>query len=209
MTAAHRAGAPSAASLAQFAVLVLAAFYVPPLLINVGLIPFSQRFVVLVAVAGGLALVALRRGTAARDLGLRTDNLRSALVVNGALALVAGSAVLAAFWLGLIRRPRAVDWLWFGPFYVLVSCPAQEFACRGFLFAEMRRRGITGAWPQTIISAVTYAFLHIIYRNWLALLAPLSIGLVWRTIYRRHPNLWGVVLSHAVLGLISIVVGLV
>src|SRR5262249_54413506 len=126
LSAAHRAAAPSAASLAQFTALVLVAFYVPPLLIFVGLIPFSQRFYVLVAVAGSLALVALGRGTAARDLGLRTDNLRPALAVNAVLALVVGSALLAAFWLGLIRRPRTVDWLLFAPFYVLVSCPAQE-----------------------------------------------------------------------------------
>lgn len=205
MTAAHRAEAPSAASLAQFAALVLIAFYAPPLLIYTGLIPFSQRHVVLVAVAGALALVSLWRGTPGRDLGLRTDNL----AVNAALALVVGAALLVAFWLDLIRRPRAVDWLWFGPFYVLVSCPAQELACRGFLFTEMQRRGIMGAWPQIVISAVTYAFLHIVYRNWLSFLAPLCIGLVWGAIYRRYPNLWAVILSHAVLGLISIAVGLV
>jgi len=102
-----------------------------------------------------------------------------------------------------------VDWWWFAPFYVLVSCPAQEFACRGFLFAEMARRGIIGAGAQIAISAVTYAFLHVVYKDWLAFLAPLVIGLVWGAIYRRWPNLWGVVASHVVLGLISIMIGLV
>jgi membrane protease YdiL (CAAX protease family) len=200
---------PSAASLAQLAALLLASFYVPPLLIYFGLIPFAYRFVVLVAVAAVLALVALHRGTPARDLGLRTDNLKPALAINAALSLAVGSALLAAYWLGVIRRPRTVDWWWFGPFYVLVSCPAQEFACRAFLFLEMQRRGIAGAWLQIVISAVTYAFLHIVYRSWLAFLAPLCIGFVWGLIYRRSPNLWGVVLSHAVLGLISIAIGLV
>jgi membrane protease YdiL (CAAX protease family) len=209
VTAVGRTGSPSAASLARFAALALVAFYVPPLLIYTGLIPFSQRFAVLVAVAGALALVALLRGTAPRDLGLRADNLRPALAVNAVLALVVGAGVLAAFWLGLIRRPRPIDWLWFAPFYVLVSCPAQEFACRGFLFAEMQRHGIVGAWPQIVISAVTYAFLHIVYGNWLSFLAPLCIGLAWGAIYRRYPNLWAVILSHAALGLLSIAAGLV
>jgi membrane protease YdiL (CAAX protease family) len=58
-------------------------------------------------------------------------------------------------------------------------------------------------------AALTYAFLHVIYRDWLAFLAPLGIGLVWGAVYRRYPNLWAVVRSHAVLGLISIAVGLV
>jgi uncharacterized protein len=92
---------------------------------------------------------------------------------------------------------------------VLVSCPAQEFACRGFLFAEMRRRGITGAWPQIGISAVAYAYLHTVYWNWLSVLAPLAIGLAWGAIYRRYPNLWAVIFSHAVLGPLSIAIGLV
>jgi membrane protease YdiL (CAAX protease family) len=200
---------PSVASLARFAALLLAAFYLPPLLIAFGVIPFAYRFVVLVVVAAALALVAWGRGTPARGLGLRADNLKPALAANALLALVVGSALLAAWWLGLIRQPRVVDWWWFAPFYVLVSCPAQEFACRGFLFAEMERYGITGAWPQVAISAVSYAFLHVVYKDWLAFLAPLAIGIVWGVIYRCYPNLWGVVLSHAVLGLISISVGLI
>jgi hypothetical protein len=190
-------------------VLVLAAFYLPPLLIVLGLIPFAYRHVVLVAVAAALAVLAWLRSVPARDLGLRTDNLKLALTVNAALALLVGSALLAAWWLGLARQPRAVDWRWFAPFYVLVSCPAQEFACRGFLFAEMRRRGIGGAGAQIAVSAVTYAFLHIVYKDWLAFLAPLVIGIVWGAVYRRWPSLWGVASSHAVLGLISIMIGLV
>jgi membrane protease YdiL (CAAX protease family) len=201
--------APPARSLVQFAAILLAAFYLPPLLIYFGVIPFAYRFVVLVAVAAALALLAWLRGTPAADLGLRSDNLRPALAVNAALALLLGSALLATFALGLMRQPRAIDWWWFAPFYVAVSCPAQEFLCRGFLFAEMQRRGITGAGAQIAVSSVSYAFLHVVYGDWLAFLAPLAIGVVWGALYRRYPNLWGVILSHAALGLISIRVGLI
>jgi CAAX protease family protein len=197
------------ASLAKFAALLLAAFCLPPLLIAFGLIPFDDRFVVLVAVAAALAVLAWQQGIPLRDLGLRTDNLKPALVVNASLSLVLGAALLAAYGLGFMRQPRAVDWWWFAPFYVLVSCPAQEFACRGFLFAEMSRRGITGSGAQIAISAFTYAFLHIVYKDWAAFLAPLAIGIAWGAIYRRYPNLWGVLVSHAILGLISIMIGLV
>jgi CAAX protease family protein len=205
----EQAAAAPQASLARFAALLFTAFYLPPLLIAVGVIPFAYRYVVLVAMAGALAVLAVQQGTPARELGLRTDNLKPALAVNAVLALGVGSALLALHWLGLMRHPRAIDWWWFAPFYVLVSCPAQEFLCRGFLFAEMSRRGITAAGAQIAVSSITYAFLHIVYKDWLAFLAPLAIGIVWGAIYRRHPNLWGVVLSHAVLGLISIAIGLV
>jgi len=196
------------ASMVRLAALLLAAFYLPPLLIVLGVIPFAYRFVVLLAVAAALGLLALLRGTPAAELGFRTDNLKPALAANAALVLLVGLALLAAFALGLIRHPRTVDWWRFAPFYVLISCPAQEFACRGFLFSEMGRRGIAGAGSQVAISAFTYAFLHIVYRNWLAFLAPLTIGIVWSLLYRRYPNLWGLTLSHAVVGLISIAVGL-
>jgi uncharacterized protein len=197
------------ASLLSFAGLLLVALYLPPALIAVGLIPFAYRYVVLVAMAAALAVLARQQGIPARELGLRTDNLMPALTVNAVLSIVVGSALLAVWWLGLMRQPRAIDWWLFAPFYVLVSCPAQEFLCRGFLFAQMRRHGITGAGAQIAVSAVTYAFLHIVHRDWLAALAPLAIGIVWAAIYRRHPNLWGVVVSHAILGLISIAIGLV
>jgi membrane protease YdiL (CAAX protease family) len=195
--------------MARLAALLLAALYLPPLLIFLGIIPFAYRYAVLLIVAAALALVALYRGTPARKLGLSSAGLKPSLAVNAALSLVVGAALLAAFWLGLMPPPRTVDWWWFAPFYVLVSCLAQEFICRGFLFAEMERRGVTGAWLQILISAVSYAFLHIVYRSWPALLATLCIGLVWGAIYRSYPNLWGVVLSHVVLGLIAIAVGLV
>jgi membrane protease YdiL (CAAX protease family) len=199
----------SVPSLARFAALAFAALYLPPLLILSGAIPFAYRYVALAVVAAALGIVALAQGTSARALGLRSDNLKSALALNALLTLAVGGCLLLAYWKGLIRTPRQVDWRWFAPFYVLVSCPAQEFACRGFLFAEMEKRGITGAGAQIAISAVSYAFLHAIYRDWLAFLAPLAIGVVWGAIYRRWPNLWGVVFSHAVLGLISIFVGLI
>jgi hypothetical protein len=66
----HQAAEPSPGSLARFAAIVLAAFYLPPLLIVLGLIPFAYRFVVLVAVAAALGVVALLRGTPGRELGL-------------------------------------------------------------------------------------------------------------------------------------------
>ena len=196
-------------SLVSFAALVFCAYGVPPLLIFFGVVPFAYRFHVLVGVAAVLAVVAIGRNIPLRELGFRTDNLKSALLVNALLSLVLGAAMLALFWLNLIREPTAPNLWWFAPFYVLVSCPAQEFSCRGFLFAEMNRCGIARALPQIAISSAAYAFLHIIYNDWLTVLAPLFIGVIWGVIYRLYPNLWGVVFSHAVLGLISIVVGLV
>ena len=60
-----------------------------------------------------------------------------------------------------------------------------------------------------LITAVTYAFIHIIYRDLLVLAATLVAGIAWGAIYRRWPNLIGVAISHAGLGASAISVGLI
>jgi membrane protease YdiL (CAAX protease family) len=35
------------------------------------------------------------------------------------------------------------------------------------------------------------------------------MGIVWGMIYYKHPNFWGVTISHAVLGIVSIATGLI
>jgi hypothetical protein len=57
------------------------------------------------------------------------------------------------------------------------------------------------ACPQIAISAVSY--LQIVYRDGVALPAPVAMGAVWEAVY------WGVVLSHAALGLIAVSAGLI
>jgi hypothetical protein len=37
----------------------------------------------------------------------------------------------------------------------------------------------------------------------------LFMGIVWRVIYYRYPNFWGVTFSHALLGTAAIAVGLI
>ena len=63
--------------------------------------------------------------------------------------------------------------------------------------------------PQASLARFAALLLAVVYKDWLAFLAPLVIGIAWGAIYRRYPNLWGVVVSHAILGLISIMIGLV
>jgi uncharacterized protein len=99
--------------------------------------------------------------------------------------------------------------VWFFPLYATLFSPAQEFACRAVLFAELARRGIASATAQVLITAATYAFIHVIYRDALVLAATFAIGIAWGVIYRRWPNLAGVSLSHAGLGAGAILVGLI
>ncbi len=198
----------AATSFSPFFALLFAAFYLPVLFIFFGIIPFAFRFYVLVGIALVLFLFAKSRGISFRELGFRCDNLWDSLLANLALLVVLGGAMLAFLYGDLIDDPTSPTLLTFGIVYVFVSCPAQEFSCRGFLFAEMNRWGMSAP-ARIIISSISYGFLHIIYRDWLTFLVTVFMGIVWGVVYWRYPNLWGVILSHAILGLISLAVGLV
>jgi len=193
----------------RFLLVLLIAFYLPVLLILGGVIPFAHRYGVLLSIAGALALYAWREGYTLRDLGVRRDTLGKSLAINAGVALVILVAMGLAFAQGLIREPTVPAWRGFFLVYVLAVCPAQEFSCRSLLFAEMNRRGPTSAPLQVGITAITYAFLHTIYWDALTMVVTLVMGVVWGIVYRAAPNFLGVSFSHAVLGVASILMGVV
>ena len=84
----------------------------------------------------------------------------------------------------------------------------QEVIFRGLLFAEMRKCGIVkGKW-LVLISTCTFCFLHIIYNNPSVLLLPLISGFVWGMLFLRWPSIWGVSLSHSLLGALAMFLGI-
>jgi hypothetical protein len=205
---------PAAALAGRYAIgrllLVLACgYWGPTALIWAGAIPFALRFHVLVLSAAGLAIYAAASGCSPRELGLRRDTLAGSLIANAVLLGVVSAGLIVAYASGLIRAPKVPGWVWFFPLYVLLFAPAQEVACRAVLFAELARRGVVSGAAQVLITAVTYAFIHVIYRDALVLAATFVIGVAWGAIYRRWPNLVGVSASHAGIGMSAILVGLI
>jgi membrane protease YdiL (CAAX protease family) len=192
----------------RFLLVLLLSFITPPALIFFGVIPFAFRFYVLLLSNSGLAIYAWATGYGLRELGIRRDTFLSSLLVNGAITALVAAALLAGYAYGSIRAPTIPSWSAFFPLYVAVFCPAQEFACRGVMFAELNRTRASAP-VQICASALVYAFIHIIYHDPLILVATLAIGIAWGAAYWFRPNLLTVSLSHAILGLISILVGLV
>jgi hypothetical protein len=189
--------------------LLLLVYYLPPFLIWIGVIPFDYRFHTLVFVTAFMAAFEYFCGSTLKELGFRKDTLKTSLLWNGALSIALVAIMCAAYWAGWIRKPTVPDWNLFFVFYVFVSSPSQEFLFRSTLFAEMKRAGITKAPWLILISAITYSFLHIFYQDLITLSVTLFMGVLWGLIYYKHPNFAGVALSHAVLGVVSILVGII
>ena len=191
-----------------FALGLLATCYVPVLLIWSGLIPFACRFQVLAAVLLVLVALGVNRGFDRRELGFTLAHSRQALGWN-LLFLAVGAVALCALARSGWTMPRQSDYpLTAFLFYLLFLGPVQEVIFRGILFAEMRKCGIVDGKLLVLISTCTFCFLHIIYNNPSVLLLTLVSGFVWGVLFLRWPSIWGVSLSHSLLGALAMFLGI-
>jgi hypothetical protein len=185
-----------------------AIFYFGPVtLLIFRVIPFFFRFDLLViqaVLAGGFACFRYDL----KMLGLRADNLKRALAINGLLCLLFLIPLCFAPSLRLANRfysPQAGFYL----FYIFVSCPCQEFLYRSIPFAELKLLGLRGHSVRIAAMSLPYAYMHLIYHDAITFFIALFIGIVWALVYERLPNFFGVTLSHIVLGMVTIFMGII
>lgn len=191
-----------------FLLFVTLFYYLPVGLYWADVIPFEYRHYSLFAIFMFAVVYVILRGYNFYDLGVRLDNINSALRWSLIPTVALAAIMLICYMQGWIRQPTIPEWPLFAIFYVLVSSPVQEFLFRGLLFYEM---GVLRLHPslQVLLSASTYCFMHIIYEDALTLVVTAVIGIVWGQLYLQCPNVWGIALSHALLGIVAIYVGLI
>lgn len=194
-------------ALLRFGLFWTAGYAIPTALLSSGVVPFHLRHYALVAFALGLLGWAAWRRLSAAELGLlRRTTSASMREVLPVTAVGIGLLFLAS-WTGE-TPPEPIDDPEFVTFYVIVSAPLQEFCFRSLLFAELRACGIRNGKVQVLISAATFAAAHFHYEQVTFVLLTFAAGLVWGALYRRTPNLLGVSISHAVLGITAIALGM-
>lgn len=132
--------------------------------------------------------------------------------------LVLKSAVVAAFFVFLVLLlhpdrlfafPRQETGLWLTVMavYPLFSALPQEVIYRSFYFH--RYRALFGSSiALTFTSAFTFAFLHIIYDNWWALLLSFAGGLIFALTYRKNRSLLLAAAEHTIYGCLLFTIGL-
>lgn len=192
-----------------FSFFVAVFYYIPILLIWFGIIPFEFRFYILIFITIISAIYSFFRRHSLYDLGFRLDNFKYALSLNSILILFVLIILTTVCYSENIVSPAIPKLSWFNAFYILISAPSQEFLFRSVLFAELKKINIIPVFSIIALTSVTYCFLHIIYNDLLTLIATLFMGVIWGIIYNKTDNFWGVALSHAVLGTVSIGIGLI
>ena len=106
----------------------------------------------------------------------------------------------------LIRRSA---WLWALVFllYPLLSVYPQEFLYRAFFFHRYQPLFGRG-WGMLLASALAFAFVHIIFRNWLAVGLCLVGGFLFSVPYLTSGSLLLACLDHAIFGNFLFTIGL-
>ncbi|MEH2465212.1 CPBP family intramembrane glutamic endopeptidase [Nostoc sp.] len=183
-------------------------YILPVLLIYLELVPFSWRFYILILAAIAILAIARLYRFSLVELGFTKQYLGTSLKAIALPTLASALLMLIHYF---IQGPRidnsAYKWTFY-LFFVSVSSPIQEFLYRGFLFGIFSRVKLD-IWLQILLSTSLYSFVHLIYRDMPTLLFTFIIGMLWGCHYAKYRNLYSIIISHSLLGVIAILVGLV
>ena len=141
-----------------------------------------------------------------KELGITKQNLWKSTKRNLILILLCAIIILV-FKMFHIDKYNPNETLLFYAFYIFISCPVQEFLYRGvFGYFDMNSK-YDNLW--IVLSSLCYSFVHIIYKDALTCILTFIIGIIWYIFYKKDRNLCGVILSHIVLGVATIVLGII
>ncbi len=141
-----------------------------------------------------------------KELGIAKANFSKSIKRNMILVILC-LAIILIFKIFHLDKYSPTETIFFYIFYIFVSCPIQEFLYRGvFGYFDINNKN---PYIWIILSSLCYSFVHIIYRDALTCALTFIIGIIWYLIYKKDYNLAGVTLSHIVLGILTIALGIV
>lgn len=186
---------------------IVCVYLMLPILICIGVIPWSMKFAALVVGAVMMYIVMRILGNTHSDIGITRQHtiysLKTALPITIALIIAAGLFLL-------LKKPRfsPTEGIGFYVFYILISCPAQELLFRGILSRMLQELRLHRA-LELGVAAALFGYAHIIYGDMLTVVVMSIVGLFWYRAYQRSSNLIGVTISHVVLGVTTIALGII
>jgi hypothetical protein len=133
-----------------------------------------------------------------RRLGLRVDNFRNALARLLPVSLSAIAVAVAAGYYLVTLDPPGNPALELA--YYFVWAMAQQYALQSVILLRLEDGGLRGSAP--VAAATLFSLVHAPNPG-LVILTFLG-GLLWCSTFSRHPNLFAVALSHAVLAVVVV-----
>ena len=186
--------------------IILIIYIVFPILIFFNNYLFQMKFYILTILGLIIFIMMKLFKISNKDLGISKDNLLKSIKRN-LLLIIACVLIIIIFKLLHVDKYSPDETIYFYMFYILISCPLQEFLYRGVFGYFEKVMGSKYLW--VILSSFCYSFVHIIYKDILTCVLTFIIGIIWYLLYRKDYNLMGVSLSHIVLGILTISLGII
>lgn len=191
----------------SFVFLILSFYIGLPILILLNILPFYYKFHFLAAGALLIYIFTKKLGISNTEIGITKNNWKKSILTALPITIILALAGITMSLFGF-SRTKPDESICFFIFYILISSPTQEFLYRGIIPGIIDKIGF-GYFTQLTISSLLYSFVHIIYKDWVTLLITLVIGIIWFIDYKKSNNLLGVSISHAILGIITIIAGII
>lgn len=182
-------------------------YIVIPFLLLINPLFFKNKFIIL-TIGGILIYIILRLlGFNNSSLGIKSaksiQSIRDISIVT--FILIITGIILSSF---KISRFQPSETLSFYLFYIFISSPIQEFLYRGALTSILQQINFRKS-SIILISSILYSLAHLGYKDFITCILTFLIGLLWHQKYLKTKNLTGVTISHAILGVITILIGII
>lgn len=188
---------------------ILVLYILPITLLWIEIIPFKYRYDLLYIMSFIIGCYVILSKYSLHELAMSVDSFKS---TYKPYIIVTISILLVLFFftsLKIFSPPKQLEWKFFYTFYVFISSPLQEFCCRSVFFARLHKAGLNNKWIQILLSASVYSYMHVPWKDFSTIIVTFFMGLIWGYLFFKKPNYYMVTLSHTVLGLSSILLGIV
>lgn len=188
-------------------ILTLILYIMLPILILFNTTLFKYKFYILTIVCLLIYLLFRINKVSNKELGISKDNLIKSLKRNIPIIFIFITTIIF-FRLFNLNKYNPTETIYFYLFYIFISCPIQEFLYRG-IFGYFEKSLVKNKYIILIISSILYSFVHIIYKDYLTCTLTFLFGIVLYLLYRKDYNLFGVSISHIILGILTIYLGII
>ena len=187
-------------------ILILLIYLLVPILILYNSYLFKIKFYILTIIGVIIFILMKVFNIKNKDLGINKNNILES-IKRSLLLIIVSIIIIIIFKLLHIDKYNSNESIFFYIFYILISCPIQEFLYRGvFGYFE---KVYNNKYLWLIISSLLYSFIHIIYKDILTCILTFIIGIIWYILYRKDYNLVGVSISHIIIGILTISLGII
>ncbi len=187
--------------------IILIIYILLPIIILINNYLFEYKFYILTLVGISIYLLFKINKIPNKLIGIKKENILLSIKRNIPIVILS-IIIIIILKIFNINKYNPTETIYFYLFYIFISCPIQEFLYRG-IFGYFEKNIINNKYIIILLSSFLYSFVHIIYRDILTCILTFIFGIILYLIYRKDYNIFGVSLSHIIIGILTIYLGII